>query len=153
MEKFLLFLMQGIPESMGYVALSLALAGVPLRWGRIMAAGTVLCVIFFIIRALPVTFGLHTVAGMLLLAIFITKTTSVPPSKSFIVVFASFATLALLELTLCELFFKITKLDFQTTISNYLLWKLVSLPQAVLLIIIAVLISKFKKPVQGAWKI
>ena len=153
MENFPLFLMQGIPESIGLISLSLALAGVQFLWVRIILAGTVFSIFMFIIRALPFTFGMHTVAGMLLLVIFIAKTTRVPLSRCFIAVFISFATLAVLELIICELFFAITKLNFQAVISNYFLWKLVSLPQAVFLIIFAVLISKFKKPVQGAWKI
>ena len=39
LEKTLLFLLQGIPELSGELALSLALAAVPLRWGIIVAAG------------------------------------------------------------------------------------------------------------------
>lgn len=136
----------------GAVALSLALAGVPLRWERVIAAGTVLCVIIFIIRALPFTFGLHTIVSIMLLVIFIAKTTHVLPSRIFITVFASFATLAILELTMYELFFAITGLDYHATKSNYLLYQLVGLPQALLMNIFAVLASRYKKPVQGAWK-
>lgn len=147
------FLINGIPESIGLIALSLALVGVRFLWVRIILAGTVLCTVVFIIRALPVAFGLHTVVGILLLVVFITTTTRVPTSRVFMAVFASFVTLAGLEIIIYELFFAMTKLDFQAIQSNELLWSLVALPQTVLLIIIAVLISKFKKPVPEAWKI
>lgn len=153
MEQFLLFLMQGIPELIGVISLSLALAGVQFNWVRIILAGTVFSIVMFIIRELPVTFGLHTVACIFLLVVFIAKTTRIPPSRIFIAVIASFVTLAVLELTIHELFFAIMKLNFQAVQSHYLLWTLVSLPQAVLLIAIAALISKFKKPNQGAWRI
>ena len=153
MQLFPLSLIHGIPESIGLISLSLALAGVQFLWTRIILAGTIYSLFIFIIRALPITFGLHTVIGMLMLVIFIAKTTWILPSKSFMVVFVSFAILGGLELTIHGLFFAITKLNFQAVISNHLLYTLLSLPQAVFLIIFALLISKFKKPVQGAWKI
>jgi hypothetical protein len=40
-----LFLMQGIPESVGITGLSLALARIPLRWYRILAIGTIMALI------------------------------------------------------------------------------------------------------------
>ncbi|MCG9966660.1 hypothetical protein L9W92_01135 [Pelotomaculum terephthalicicum JT] len=154
MEKILLFFMQGIPEIMGVVAFGLALARVPLRWGIITVAGTALTIIIFIIRSLPLSsFGLHTVAATLLLALFIMKTTRTTQVNSFVAAFASFTTLVMLELVINKSFFFITKLDQQVFVSNYLLWRLVSLPQAILMILFAVIISKFKKPDKDAWKI
>ena len=87
------------------------------------------------------------------MVVFIATTTRVPTSRVFMAVFASFVTLAVLEFMIYELLFAMTTLDFQAIQSNKLLWNLVSLPQTVLLIITAVLISKFKKPVPEAWKI
>lgn len=152
MEKALLAFLQGVLETSGIVALSLALASVPLRWKLIGAAGTVLTLVVYAIRALPVAFGLHSIACVLLLVYFIAKTTRVSVVKSFIAVFTSFVTLALLELLTHEVFFALMNLDPQDVLSNYTLWKLLGLPQAVLLIILAIIVSKFKKPVQGAWK-
>jgi len=153
MEKVLLFFLQGIPEVTGTIALSLAFAGVPLRWGIITAVGTVLTIITYIIRLLPLTFGLHTVATALLLAFFIAKTTRISSVKSIIAAFMSFATLLMLELAINKLFFAVTKLDPQVVISNNFLWKLIGLPQAILMILFAVLVSKFKKPDGEAWKV
>jgi len=154
MEKTLLFFMQGIPEVMGEVAFGLALAGVPLRWRIIAVAGMALTVIIFIIRSLPLSsFGLHTVAAALLLALFIMKTTRTAQLNSFIAAFASVTTLVMLELVINKSFIFITKLDQQVFSSNDLLWRLVSLPQAFLMILSAVIISKLKKPDKDAWKI
>ncbi|MDF9407921.1 hypothetical protein L7E55_06030 [Pelotomaculum isophthalicicum JI] len=154
MEKTLLFFMQGIPEIMGTVAFGLALAGVPLRWRIIAVAGTALTIIIFIIRSLPLnSFGLHSVAATLLLALFIIKATRTTQLNSFIAAFASFTTLAILELVINKSFFLITKLDQQVFLSDYLLWKLITLPQAILMILFAVIISKFKKPDKDAWEI
>lgn len=153
LEKTLLFLLQGIPELSGELALSLALAGVSLRWGIIVAAGTGLALLIYVIRLLPFTFGIHTVIGILIMILLIKIATRVKTTTCFIVVFATFATLAALEFFISELFFSVIKLDPQSVISNNLLWKLIGLPQAISMIIIALLVSKYKKPTEGMWKI
>ena len=43
------FFVQGIPECMGMVAMSLAYARVPLRWGFIFIAGTFLAIVNYLI--------------------------------------------------------------------------------------------------------
>lgn len=153
MKEFGLFLLQGIPEMIGLIGLSLALAGVSQRWGRILLAGTLLAILIYLIRLLPVTFGLHTIAGLLLLLLFIIKTTNVPPSRVFISVFASFSILALLEIAVHEAFFFMTKLNPSEVIGNYPLWIELGMPQAVLLIVFAFLVARFKQPQKGAWKV
>lgn len=146
-----MFLLQGIPESSGYFALSLALLGVPLRWKRIIAAGTVLALVFFAVRSLPFTFGFHTAVGIFLLVVTINKATHIPITRVFTAVLVSFAILLLLELVMMEIFFTATKVDPNAAITgNNLLWKLSGLPQAFLLNIFALLISKFKKPREDA---
>jgi len=152
-ENLLLFLMQGIPEMSGIVALSLALAKVPLRWGRIITAGTVLAFILFFIRISSLTVGLHTVAALLLMVILITLTTRVPPSKAFVVVLISLILLGFLELIIFKSLFALVKPEQQLTMSNYSLLKLLSLPQAVIIIFTALLIPRYMTPEQDAWKI
>lgn len=153
MIEFGLFLLQGIPEMVGVIGISLALAGVTQRWGRILLAGTLLAILIFLIRLLPIPFGLHSVAGVLLLTVLIIKTTSVPPSRIFISVFASFAILAVLEIAVHEMFFFITKLNPYEVIANYPLWIKLGMPQAILLVVFALLFARFKQPQKGAWKV
>lgn len=154
MGKLLLFLIQGIPESSGIIALSLALLRVPLRWKRIILAGTVFALIIFAIRSLPFTFGIHTAAAIFLLVIAIARTTHITVTRSFIAVLASYVIIALLEIVISEIFFAVTKLDPYTVIAeNNLSWKLSGLPQAFILIFMALLVSKYKKPEEEAWKI
>jgi len=155
MERLLLFLMQGIPESSGYFSLSLALLGVPLRWKRIIAAGTVLALVFYTVRSLQLTFGFHMAVGIFLIVVAINKSTHIPLTRISVAVLASFATLILLELGIMEIFFAVTKLDPNTTITenSNVLWKLSGLPQGFLLNIFALLVARFNKPREGAWKI
>ena len=149
-----MFLLQGIPESSGYFALSLALLRVPLRWKPIIAAGTVLAIVFFAVRSLPFTFGIHTAVGIFLLVVVVNKATNIAVTKIFIVVLVSFLTLMLLELVMHESFFALIKLEPQTFAKDHIfLWTLLGLPQALLMNIFAILISKLKKPREDAWQI
>ena len=148
-----MFFLQGILEMTGIVAFSLASARVPLLWGRIIAAGTSLTVIVYIVRSLQTIFGLHSVLILLLMAFFIRKTTYTTHVKSYMVAFLGVITLTLLELIISKLYFLLTKSNPNEVISNVIQWKLLGLPQGILLILFAKLISKYKKPNKGAWKI
>jgi len=149
---FLTYL-QAILEMGGVVAVGLALARVPLRWGIIAGVGAILVIIAYVIRSLPVPFGYHTIALLLLMIVFIAKATNVPLSRSFIVAITSLAILSLLEWGIHESLFFLAHTDLQTMISNEVLWPVTGFPQAVLMIIIALLINRFRKPLQGMWKI
>ncbi len=151
MDSSPLFFLQSIPESVGVVALSLALAKVPLRWGRIIVVGAVLSLIIFGIRATSFPAGLHTVAGLLFIVIVLTGVAGVPPTKSFVVALASLILLAFLEVIITGGLITLFRIDYQQMLSeNYLAWKLLTLPQAAILIILALLVSRFLKPAQEA---
>lgn len=153
MLQTLLFFVQGILESAGIVACSLALARVKLRWGIILAAASVLTAVIYTVRSLPVTFGLHTLVAILLCVLFIARTTRLSPSTSFVVSFAGFALLAILEFPMFKLVALLLNTDINKAISDDLIGKLIGLPQAILMIVIALLISRYRKPMEGMWKI
>jgi hypothetical protein len=93
--------------------------------------------------------------GIFLVAIAIHKSTHTALTRTFIAVLVTFTTLFVLELLIMEAFFAITNLDPNTTIAenSNVLWKLSGLPQALLLNIFALLVARFKKPKEDAWKI
>ncbi|WP_347488778.1 hypothetical protein ABDB91_16525 [Desulfoscipio sp. XC116] len=153
MIQTLLFFLQGVPEIAGIVACSLALARVRLRWGIILSFACILAVVIYIIRNMPVTFGLHTVISILLCALFVTKFTKVPPSTSFTVVFAGYAILALLEVTMHELFSSLLHTEVSQLISDDYIWKLIGFPHAIFMIAIALAIAKYKKPLESMWRV
>ncbi|TEB08599.1 hypothetical protein Psch_02165 [Pelotomaculum schinkii] len=152
MFNFVLFLMQGIPESIGLAALSLALTGIPLRWGRVLAIGIVMTLIIYLIRLLPVTFGLHTVAAILLYISFIIKITNVPATRVFIAVFTSFAILIALEVAIFEAFLFFSNMEPEEVISNKLLWLGLGMPQAFILIFLAIVAARLKRPAGAVFK-
>jgi hypothetical protein len=147
------FFLQSIPESMGIVALSLALARVPLRWGHIFIGGLLLSVISYIIRSLPVTFGFHLPVMIFVLFMLIVKLTNVTPSRTIIAVFTSILILALLEYLVSGAFFAYTHMDPEQALANEKLWCALGVTQAMILNIIALIVARFLKPTEdGSWK-
>lgn len=146
------FFLQGIPEGIGVTAISLAVARVPLRWGYIFMGGIIIPIVSYIIRALPVTFGFHLPVIIFLLFILMLKLTNLTPSRIIIALFISLATLALVEYFVSSIFFTYSHMDAQQAIANKRLWAAVGVTQAIILNIIALAVSHFLKPTEGAWK-
>ncbi|SFQ98996.1 hypothetical protein [Desulfoscipio geothermicus] len=153
MLQALLFFMQGIPESIGLFACCLALARVKLRWEVILPFAGIMTLVIYVVRSLPVTFGLHTVTGILLYTLFIARATRVPPSSSFIVSFAGFALLALLEVIMYELIGNLFNTEVSQLLLNDYTQMLIGLPQALTMIAVALVIAKYRKPLEGMWRI
>ncbi|GBF32303.1 hypothetical protein DCCM_0497 [Desulfocucumis palustris] len=61
--------------------------------------------------------------------------------------------LALLESSIYEVAVKILNEGVEKLMSNAFLWKLTGLPQAIVMIAMALLISRFRRPLEGMWKI
>ena len=148
-----MFLLSGTPETMGLIALNLALARVPLRWGRVAVVGLVFTVVVYLIRSLPIPFGIHTIVGALLIVLFINYATKVTMSKALLISFMSLVALAAIEMLVMEPYFAITGLSFETATSSFAHRVTLGLLQGGLLSLGAVLTQKFLKPEQGAWKI
>ncbi len=146
------FFLQSIPEGMGVTALSLAIARVPLRWMHIFLGGIIISVASYTIRALPVTFGLHLPVVIFLVFVLMVRFTNTKPSRAIIAVFASIFILALLEFVISSAYFFATKMDFQQAQAQQDTWAIVGLIQAVLLNIIAVIVQRFVRTNEEAWK-
>ncbi len=148
-----IFFLQGIPETIGTIALSLAMARIPIRWGPVVLAGSLISVTGCIIKWLPVTLGLHSIAMLLLTTFFILKATRVSSAKGFITITASVAILIFLEIMIHLSLVNFTDLDLKNIEQDSLLWFLIGLPQAIILFIIALIVRRIKEPVPGGWKI
>lgn len=146
------FFVQGIPECMGVIALSLAYAKVPLRWGYIFMGGVLIAVVNYIIRSLPFTFGFHLPVMTFLIFLLMVRFTNSTLSRTIIAVFSSFVTLAVLEYFVSSAYFAYSHMDPQQVIANEGLWATIGVIQAVILNVIAFVVAHFLKPTKGAWK-
>lgn len=148
----LFFFLQGIPEGMGVVAMSLAVARVPLRWGYILLGGLVISGASFIIRSLPVTFGLHLPVVIFLIFIFIVGLTRTKPSRAIISIFTSVFALVLLEFMVSTVYLAYKHIDYAQAQADQVVWAAIGVFQALLLITVALVIPRFLKADQEAWK-
>jgi len=148
----LYFFLQGIPECMGFIALSLAIAKVPLRWGYILAGGIIVSSISYVIRSLPFTFGLHLPVIIFLVFILIFRLTTTSAYKSIVATFFSLVALAVLEYFVSQAFFLISRMNPQQVIANEPLWSAIGVVQATILNIIALGVAYLLKPTEGMWR-
>lgn len=150
--KIFYYFLQSLPECIGTIALSLALARVSLKWERIFIGGFLLAVLTYGIRSLPITFGFHLPVAIFVIFLAITRMTDVKPSHAIIAVFSSFFTVALLEYIISTAFFAFTRMDLNKALADEGLWTALGIAQDIILIIIAIIIPHFIKPIEGAWK-
>ncbi|MDD3890017.1 MAG: hypothetical protein PHT79_12330 [Syntrophomonadaceae bacterium] len=151
--NIVLSLLQGILESMGIISCSLALLRIPLLWQRISMLAIVMTTIIYLIKAMPLTYGIHLLVAILCLFFYIIKATNASPSKAFLAVFMSVVILSVLELGIHEVFFTLTSFDLVKFMENDIWWNILGMVQAIILNLIALIISRFFKPVVGKWKI
>lgn len=152
MLKAILFLIAGIPEMMGALAMSLAFAGVPFRWGRIALVGSCASLIIFVLRDVYGLIGFHLLAGILLMSIFLIMTTRVSTSAGFLSVFISIAVVALVELAVQEPFMYFTGMQAEQVVQNQTIWALLGITQGFIMIFLAFIVRKLFKPRMDMWK-
>lgn len=132
--------------------MSLALAHVPFKWGRIALIGSFLSVVIFIIRDVCGLVGFHLLAGILLMFIFLIMTTRVSTSEGFLVVFISTAVVALVELAVQEPFLYFSGMQTEEVIQNQTIWTLLGLTQGLIMILLALIVRKLFKSKKDMWK-
>jgi hypothetical protein len=146
------YFIQSYLETFGIVALSLALASVPIKVKKVTIISLIVTITNISIRALPLTLGIHLVAGMLLIFLFFLRKTNVSAPKSFVVIFMSVFALGIIEFITHEILLSFTGLTFQDIAKNLVVWNLLGLSQAILINIAAFVIPIFLKPCKGLWK-
>jgi len=112
----------------------------------------VIALVTFLIRALPVTFGLHLPVTIFMIFILIVKLTNLTPSKTIIVLFTSVVILALLEYLITSTTLAWTHMTADDAITDLTLWTFLGMIQAILLNIIALVVPRFLKPIEGVWR-
>ncbi|WP_258360104.1 hypothetical protein [Moorella sulfitireducens (nom. illeg.)] len=73
---FLAWLLQGLPEAIGIAAVMYAVAGLGLRWRSILSTGIIFGVFFYLVRWLPIAFGVNTLLNFLFIILVFKKVTS-----------------------------------------------------------------------------
>jgi len=142
---------QGLIEILGSILLALVFSRVKIIWGRTTVAAAVIAAMMLLIRHLPIVFGIHIAAGVLMIFLFIVWSTNANKSLVFLAVFASFFCLATIEFCLNQVFMYLNVLQIDDATRNSKIWLIMGYVQAVLMVVLALLLRMVLKPV-NYWK-
>lgn len=141
---FIALILQGIPEEIALVTLAFVIAKIPLEWKKIVPGGVVLAIAAYILRLLPITFGIHTIIILGLLFLFLVKFGKGAFDTSLIASLISVLVLIVTEtvcLSLLMPFFGVTP---EMLFTNVAVRILITLPQVFLLFIFAFIVTKIR---------
>ncbi len=139
----LALIFQGIPEQIAVVTLAFVLALVRLEWKKIVLSGVILASTAYLLRLLPITFGIHTIILMGLLFVLLIQFCQTPLLVALRVSLISYLALIIVEyanftlLTFLDISFDIYFANVPTRI-------LLGLPQVLILFILAFIILKVR---------
>lgn len=135
---------QGIPEQLAVVTLTFVLANVRIKRINVVITGAILAIIAYVIRLLPVTFGIHTIINLGLLFIILVQVFKTPVFIALISAMTTLLVLILLETSILYSLFMLFGINLTVFQENDLIRILVTLPQVVIIFLIAWIIFKYK---------
>jgi len=136
-------LLQGIPESIALVTLAFVIAKISIRWDRIILFGTGLAFCMYLVRQLPLPFGLHIIVNIILLFIVLLREGKGDFSLALISSLSSDLSLIILEAACTSLIINIFGVTLSNLSINSGIWILMGEPQVLLLFCLAFLLNKF----------
>lgn len=141
----IVLLIQGIPEQIGVVALAFALAKIPLNWKRECLSGIVLALTAYLLRMLPITFGVHTIILIGILFFILYTYGNVNLTHSIVYSLISFLALIIFEMIFVTLSMNLFGLDYNSLMINTKMRILVAIPQVIMLYLTAYIVRLFRK--------
>lgn len=136
---------QGIPEQIGVITLAFVLAKAELKVNQLCLFGSILALSAFLIRMLPITFGLHTIVLICLLVFFVTNYSKANLTTAIMSALISFILLMVFETSTHLVVIKVIKIPMETILDNQIIRILTGIPQVVLLFLSSFIIRKYRK--------
>ncbi len=138
------FILQGWPETAAVIFTAFAIVGYKPNLREIISYSLLLVSILYLFRMHPMLFGLHTLAGLLVIALIIHKVTKSSLGNSF---FAAASTVLILLLIETWFYFLFGRIIGNVQMSQRWLWILVGWPQIASLAGVAIIIRKLRPSV------
>lgn len=128
------FLIQGIPESIAVIAFCFALLNLELQWPKIIKLGVALAAASFLVRILPLPFGVHTIILIFVIAGIVAYYGQTKLVLAFRTSIITAITMAMAEILCNEVFLRKLDLTIDQVYEKKLLWPLMGLPQVLLVL-------------------
>jgi len=143
-------LLQGIPEQTALITLAFVIAGIPLKWSRILLIGISLAFCAYVVRLFPIPFGIHTILLLFILFIILIWLSKGDVALSFIASSSSFLALVIFEFSCMSLFMLIFGFTPEALFDDLVIRIVIGEPHVLLLFISAFLINKLYRA-RVAW--
>jgi hypothetical protein len=141
----------GIPEGIALATLAFILAEEKLYWNKIFLIGSSLSIGAYLLRLLPITFGVHTIVILILLFFILNVFEKLDAITSINVSIFTFLILVLTETATIPLLMTVLNISKNKLMQDELLKIMVYFPHIILLFLIAYLI-KYKKIIKFSTK-
>ncbi len=142
---FIALLFQGIPEQVAVVTLAFVIAGIPLKWHKLIFIGIFLATFVYIVRLFPIPFGLHTILLIILLFITLVGQSKGNISLSLFASLSSFLILAVFEFLSLTLLLPIFGLTPKELDAHSFIRIIMGEPTTILLFLTAFLLIKIRQ--------
>ncbi|WP_406677753.1 hypothetical protein [Moorella sp. ACPs] len=153
---FIAWLLQGIPEAIGIAAVMYAVAGYGLPWRSILPTGLIFGVFFYLIRWLPIAFGINTLINFLFTILVFKKITSCNLSIAIRSGLAVLVTVVIGENVFIKFLVLVTGLSPEYIYNNLWLRIIAGWPNVTFLFVVAVAATRIvnrKKTGKGAGQV
>lgn len=137
-------LLQGIPEMIAVTTLGFIIAKLDLEWKKIILIGCVMGFMAFVIRSLPVTFGVHTIV-LLVFIILCLNRFGAPHFLAIISGVLAFLSLAICETLVSLVLFEAFELSPIIVAHNDFLKIITGIPQVLMIFLLSYLVVKFRR--------
>jgi hypothetical protein len=138
-------LLQGIPEQIAVATLAFAIAKLPFKVKDLVLIGIVLAVTAYLIRLTKVSFGVHIIALIILLFIFLVWLEKGNIYLSLIASLLSFLALAIFEFACLSLLMPIFNITPEMLATDSVVRIAIAEPQVLLLFATAFVVKRFSK--------
>lgn len=135
---------QGIPEQIGVVMVAFAIAKIQFNIKKIILGGFSLAFSAYLLRMLPITFGVHTVVLVGLLFLILNRLGNVNINTSIFTSLFSFLLLIIYEMLCVSLIVNKLNLTYEDILIDQKFRLLIALPHIILLYLTAFLIKNYR---------
>jgi hypothetical protein len=140
----LALIFQGIPEQIAVATLAFVIANIPLSWKKIMVIGVILAVSSYLIRLMPITFGIPTVLLMGVLCILLLLLGKSNLNSSLLASLLSFLSLIIAETVAVAIQTNLLKISIEAILNNLTLRIITGYPHILIILGLAAIIYKIK---------
>ncbi|MEA4925592.1 MAG: GHKL domain-containing protein [Syntrophomonadaceae bacterium] len=141
-----------LPEAMLVAALGIALTGLKLRPGQLFIIGIFQALGSYVIRSLPVPFGLHTLIMLCLFVLIIYAATGLDLVTSALTGLSGLTVYSVVEMLMAPHLLRITGYTLKEALADPLLRIYYFVPEAAALLAIIALCRRFKLNILSYWR-